>query len=126
MSFSEDRYATVPAQQHHYGPHSEHQRDAGFGLFFSEDRYADGSAQTASLWTTLALARALGFRGFICSIRHDTPEKTIPQGKDPPGADNGEQSEIPPQVPRDKEVIPPPPIGDEDIHIQAPNPEAET
>ena len=32
-------------------------------------------------------------------------------------------SPIPPQA-EDKEVIAPPPIGDEDIHTQAPNPQA--
>jgi hypothetical protein len=43
----------------------------------------------------------------------DTPEKTVPQGQDPPGADNGQQLILPRA--EDKEVIPPPPIGDEDI-----------
>jgi hypothetical protein len=52
----------------------------------------------------------------------DMPEKTVPQGQDPPGADNGEQP-IPPQA-EHKEVIPPPPIGDEDIYTKAPNPDA--
>jgi hypothetical protein len=52
----------------------------------------------------------------------DTPETTVPQGQDPPGADDAEQPVLPQY--NDKEVIPPPPIGDEDIHIQAPNPEA--
>jgi hypothetical protein len=65
----------------------------------------------------------------VLSLGHDvalpgasnTPEKTIPQGKDPPGADNGEQM-LPPTD--HKEVIPPPRIGDEDIYIDAPNPSA--
>jgi hypothetical protein len=35
------------------------------------------------------------------------PEKTVPQGQDPPGADNGEQQT--PRLAEDKEVIPPPP-----------------
>ncbi len=51
----------------------------------------------------------------------DTPEKTAPQGHDPPGSDNGEVS--PPLV-QDDGVILPPPTGDEGIHTQAPNPHA--
>jgi hypothetical protein len=51
----------------------------------------------------------------------NTPEKTIPQGNDPPGADDG-QPILPPAD--DQEVIPPPPTGDEEIYTQAPNPEA--
>jgi hypothetical protein len=78
------------------------------------------------LWVTLTLlATCLSpDRVFAASFASatDTPEKTVPQGQDPPGADNGEQP-IPPHT-EDKEVIPPPPIGDEDIHTQAPNPEA--
>jgi hypothetical protein len=42
--------------------------------------------------------------------------RAIPQGQDPPGAENGEQQSPP--------LIPPPPIGDEDIYTQVPNPEA--
>jgi hypothetical protein len=79
----------------------------------------------AAVWVTLTLlAPCLGpDRVFAASPAGatDTPDKTVPQGNDPPGADNGEQ-QIPPQA--DKEVIPPPPIGDEDIYTQAPNPEA--
>ena len=41
---------------------------------------------------------------------------------DPPGADNGGQP-TPPLV-QHKGVIEPPPIGDEDIYTQAPNPHA--
>ena len=52
----------------------------------------------------------------------DTPEDTIPQGTDPPGADNGNQPSSPPL--QHKGVIEPPPIGDEDIYTQAPNPQA--
>ena len=47
---------------------------------------------------------------------------TIPQGKDPPGHKNGEE-QIQPQT-DNKEVIPPPPTGDEDIYTEAQNPEA--
>ena len=48
-------------------------------------------------------------------------EKTVPQGEDPPGAD-GEQPTTPPT--ERNGVITPPPIGDEDIYTDVPNPEA--
>jgi hypothetical protein len=68
------------------------------------------------LWATLGLIAA-SEASFAAAQQ---PEKTIPQGNDPPGADNG-----PPLPPSEnKEVIPPPPIGDEDIHIDVPNPDA--
>jgi hypothetical protein len=51
----------------------------------------------------------------------DTVEKTIPQGKDPPGTDE-EQGTAPPA--EHKGVIPPPPVGDEGIYTKVPNPEA--
>ena len=60
----------------------------------------------AALWATLALyGPSASFAGPGVG-----PEKTVPQGQDPPGAENGQQ--------------PPPPIGDEEIHTEAPNPEA--
>jgi hypothetical protein len=74
-----------------------------------------------AVWATLTLVAPSGFEASLAGAT-DTPEKTVPQGQDPPGADSGEQP-IPPQA-KDKEVIPPPPIGDEDTHTQAPNPEA--
>ena len=52
---------------------------------------------------------------------HDPVEKTIPQGKDPPGTDE-EQGTAPPT--EHKGVIPPPPVGDEGIYTKVPNPEA--
>ena len=52
---------------------------------------------------------------------HDRVEKTIPQGKDPPGTDK-EQRTAPPA--EHKGVIPPPAIGDEGIYTKVPNPEA--
>ena len=51
---------------------------------------------------------------------HDTVEKTIPQGKDPPGTDE-EQRIAPPA--KHKGVIPPPPVGDEGILLNVSNPE---
>lgn len=50
---------------------------------------------------------------------HDTVEKTIPQGNDPPGTD-----EEPAPPAEHKGVIPPPPVGDEGIYTKVPNPEA--
>lgn len=52
----------------------------------------------------------------------DEPDKTVPQGSDPPGADDAGKPNQP-LVPR-KGVIPPPPTGDEEIYTQAPNPHA--
>ena len=74
---------------------------------------------TPVLWTILALvAPEAAFAGAA-----NAPEKTVPQGQDPPGADNGEQ-QSPSRQGEHKEVIPPPYVGDEDIYTQAPNPEA--
>lgn len=50
------------------------------------------------------------------------PEQAAPQGRDPPGADNG-APQTPPPAEHDG-VIPPPDIGDEGIHTDAPNPDA--
>jgi hypothetical protein len=77
--------------------------------------------QPAALWATLALLASSSFEVSLAGAT-DTPEKTVPQGQDPPGADNGHQP-MPPLAPR-KGVIPPPPTGDEEIHTQAPNPDA--
>ena len=76
---------------------------------------------TAALWATLAVIVPAAFEASFAGAT-DTPEKTVPQGQDPPSGDNTEQPILPHA--EDKEVIPPPPIGDEDIHTQAPNPEA--
>jgi hypothetical protein len=50
-------------------------------------------------------------------------EKTVPQGKDPPGNDNEDHSN---PTTEHKGVIKPPQIGDEGIYTQAPNPNAGT
>jgi hypothetical protein len=75
------------------------------------------------LFATVALGATLAILQPDASLAGATgaPEKTIPQGQDPPGADNGEQT---PALPERNGVIPPPPIGDEDIYTEAPNPEA--
>ena len=51
----------------------------------------------------------------------DTLEKTVPQGKDPPGTDEEKQTAPPAEH---KGVIPPPQVGDEGIYTKVPNPEA--
>jgi hypothetical protein len=43
---------------------------------------------TGALWATLALIAPSGFEA---SFAGATPEKSVPQRKDPPGAENGEQ-----------------------------------
>ena len=73
---------------------------------------------TVTLWAALSLIVPSAFEASFAGAT-DQPEKSIPQGQDPPGADNAEQ--LTPAPPDGEEVIPPPPIGDEDIHIQAPN-----
>ena len=65
---------------------------------------------TATLWATLAVIGPSVFEPSFAGAA-DAPEKTVPQGQDPPGADNGKQRPLSP----DKEVIPPPPAGDEDF-----------
>ena len=63
----------------------------------------------AALWAILALFMpSTSFAG-----ASGEPDKSVPQGQDPPGADDGQP--LPP--PKDEEVIPPPPIGDEDIYM---------
>jgi hypothetical protein len=74
----------------------------------------------AMLCATLALITPTAFEPSFAGAAA-APEPTVPQGQDPPGADDGEQVSPPPDG---EEVIPPPPVGDEDIYIQAPNPEA--
>jgi hypothetical protein len=77
---------------------------------------------SAAFWVMLSLLFAAG-PVFAASPAGapGIPEKTVPQGNDPPGSDNGEVS--PPLVEDDGEILPPP-IGDEGIHTQAPNPHA--
>jgi hypothetical protein len=52
---------------------------------------------------------------------HETVEKSIPPGQDPPASDD-EQRTAPPA--EHKGVIPPPSVGDEGIYTKVPNPEA--
>jgi hypothetical protein len=81
---------------------------------------------SAAVWVTLTLlAPCVGpdrVSAASPARATDAPEKTVPQGNDPPGADNGDQPTAP--LAQHKGVIQPPPIGDEDIYTQAPNPDA--
>ena len=43
-----------------------------------------------ALWATLVLSHPLVLRPPLL-VRAMRPEKTVPQGQDPPGADNGEE-----------------------------------
>jgi hypothetical protein len=69
----------------------------------------------------LAAFSLLAASGIEVAIAAD-PEQTVPQGEDPPGADNG-TVEIPPPAQQDG-VIAPPDIGDEGIHTEVPDPGA--
>jgi hypothetical protein len=77
---------------------------------------------SAAVWVTLTLLAPCFGPAASPTGATDAPETTVPQGTDPPGADNGDQP-TPPLVPH-KGVIEPPPIGDEDIYTGAPNPHA--
>ena len=63
------------------------------------------SYATVALWATLALVASSAFEASFAGATA-TPEKTVPQGQDPPGADDGEQQMLPPA--EHTEVIPPP------------------
>ena len=75
------------------------------------------SATTAVLVVVLGLTPNLALAWSPIGSR-DIPKQMVPHGKDQPGADNGQ-----PTSPSG-EVILPPPIGDEDIYTDVPNPNA--
>jgi hypothetical protein len=78
----------------------------------------------AALFTALALITPQDGQVVAASLdATQTPEQTVPQGRDPPGADNGEQSG---PATQHEGVITPPKTGDEGIYTQAPNPNAGT
>jgi hypothetical protein len=79
---------------------------------------------TAALFMALALITPQDRQAVAASPdATQTPEQTVPQGNDAPGADNGEQSS---PATQHKGVITPPKTGDEGIYTQAPNPNAGT
>jgi hypothetical protein len=74
------------------------------------------------LTTLIFLPSCFGLETTFAASPDDTMGKTIPQGQDPPGADEEGQTTQPSAD--HQGVITPPPVGDEDIYTQAPNPEA--
>ena len=79
---------------------------------------------TAALLTALVLIASQDGQVRAASpSTTQTPEKTVPQGTDPPGADDDVQSS---PTTKHKGVITPPKTGDEGIYTQAPNPNAGT
>ena len=79
---------------------------------------------TAVVLTTLSLVVAHSNQTFVASPdATQGQEKTVPQGNDPPGNDNEDQSN---STTKHKGVIKPPQTGDEGIYTQAPNPNAGT
>jgi hypothetical protein len=79
---------------------------------------------TAIVLTTLSLLVPHSNQSFAASPdATEGPEKTVPQGKDPPGNDNEDQ---PNTTTKHKGVIKPPQTGDQGIYTQVPNPNAGT
>ena len=79
---------------------------------------------TPVVLTALSLVVAHSNQNFTASPdATQAQEKTVPQGKDPPGVDNEDQSN---STTKHKGVIKPPQTGDEGIYTQAPNPNAGT
>src|SRR5262245_11902331 len=73
---------------------------------------------TAVVLTTLSLVVAHSNQIFAASPNAaGGPGKTVPQGNDPPGNDNEDQSN---STTKHKGVIKPPQTGDEGIYTQAP------
>ena len=79
---------------------------------------------TTVILATLSLMVVHSSKSFAASPNAaQVQEKTVPQGKDPPGADNEDQSN---STTTHKGVIKPPQTGDQGIYTQAPNPNAGT
>lgn len=76
--------------------------------------------RTAIAMLLIFLASNFGPQLAFVSSRAHAQEKTIPRGEDPPGTD--EEQTAPPT--EHEGVVPPPPMGDEDIYTKVPNPEA--
>jgi hypothetical protein len=77
---------------------------------------------SVAIWATLTLLAPCAF-GASLTAATDAPEKTVPQGNGPPGAENDAQSS---PATKHKGVITPPKTGDEGIYTEAPNPNAGT
>jgi hypothetical protein len=76
---------------------------------------------SAAITTALIFLASYGLGSTLAASTDDTTGKTIPQGQDPPGADDDQTIQPPAEH---KGVIKPPPVGDEGIYTKAPNPEA--
>jgi hypothetical protein len=78
-------------------------------------------ASTATATVLICLASYFGPELAFASSRAYAQDQTIPQGQDPPGTDEQQQTAPPAEH---KGVIPPPPVGDKGIYTEVPNPEA--
>ena len=78
-------------------------------------------ASAATAMALVCLASYFGPELAFASSRAHAQDNAIPQGQDPPGTDE-QQKTAPPA--EHKGVIPPPPVGDEGIYTEVPNPEA--
>lgn len=78
-------------------------------------------ASTALTMALLCLASYFGPELAFATSRAYAQDETIPQGQDPLGADEQQQTAPPAEH---KGVIPPPPVGDKGIYTDVPNPEA--
>ena len=69
---------------------------------------------------SVLVALALLYGSMSCAYAQGPVEKTVPQGKDPPGNEQAPST----SSPENKGVITPPAIGDKDIYTNVPNPNA--
>jgi hypothetical protein len=104
--------------------------------FFKEQRRNDVAALICQLGKKAAVAVLVlcsSSLGTALAGPASTPnavDKAVPQGQDPPGADEREQAapsnsvgdNLSEQLDRNKGVITPPETGDSDIYTEAPNP----
>ena len=88
-------------------------------VFLLGEPLCEGLYATVILWAILALVASSAFEASFASAT-DTPEKTIPRARTHPEPMMGKCF----HPPSTKRVIPPPPIGDEKIFTDAPNPDA--
>lgn len=86
------------------------------------------SAARTLAWLVALCCLTLGAALAGSPITPDAVEKAVPQGQDPPGADEQDQApsakgeNLSEQLDRNKGVITPPPTGDAEIYTDAPNP----
>ena len=90
-------------------------------------------AGSVALWSTVTTYLGEDFNPphmKLAAAAQGVPQKGVPQGEDPPGAENGTE-QLPGKQPneslsehldRNQGVITPPPTGDAEIYTKAPNP----